>query len=104
MLKAALFLSVALCVVSFGAEKMDAEKTFKNICSKCHGEQGEKFAGGKSAQISMLPKEELVKALKDYRSGKRNTHGMGGVMKSEMLKNTDEEIEALAKYISTLKK
>ena len=59
---------------------------------------------GKTAQISALPKDMIVKALKDYRDGKRSQHGMGQVMKSEVLKNTDSEIDALATYITTLKK
>lgn len=58
----------------------------------------------KPHKYRLLPKDMIIKALKDYRSGKRSQHGMGQVMKSEVLKNTDAEIEALAEYITSLKK
>lgn len=104
MNKIAVALCVAVCTMSFASEKHDGEKIYKSVCKACHGEHGDKKAGGQSVQISQLPKNEIVAALKDYRSGKRSAHGMGQVMKSEMLKNSDEEIESLATYISALKK
>ncbi len=88
----------------FAVEKMSGEAIFKKYCVTCHGEKGEKHVAGKTAQISALSKDAIVQALKDYRSGKRSQHGMGQVMKSEVLKNTDAEINALAAYIVTLKK
>jgi hypothetical protein len=42
--------------------------------------------------------------LKEYRSGKRSQHGIGQVIKSEVLKNIDAEIEALATYITSFKR
>ncbi len=86
------------------AEKVDGAAIFNKYCKQCHGEKGDKHVAGKTAQISALPKETIIKALKDYRSGKRSQHGMGQVMKSEVLKNSDAEIEALATYITSLKK
>ena len=92
----------AISVVA--AEKADGAALFNKYCKQCHGEKGDKHVAGKTAQISALPKDMIVKALKDYRDGKRSQHGMGQVMKSEVLKNTDSEIDALATYITTLKK
>lgn len=89
---------------AFAEQKPDGEAIFKKYCVSCHGQKGEKHVAGKTAQISMLPKDAIVQALKDYRSGKRSKHGMGQVMKSEVLKNTDAEIEALASYIVTINK
>ena len=99
----ALILTVCASSV-FAAPKANGEAIFKKYCVSCHGEKGEKHVAGKTAQISSLPKDTIVQALKDYRSGKRSQHGMGQVMKSEVLKNTDAEIEALASYIVTLNK
>lgn len=96
--------SVVACCAAFGAPKsVDGAAMFNKYCKQCHGEKGEKHVAGKTAQISALPKETILKALKEYRSGKRSTHGMGQVMKSEVLKNTDAELEALANYIVSLK-
>ncbi len=97
--------SIITCCSVIAAEKpADGAALFNKYCKQCHGAKGEKHVAGKTAQISSLPKETIVKALKDYRSGKRSQHGMGQVMKSEVLKNTDSEIEALADYITSLKK
>jgi cytochrome c553 len=98
-------LSMVICSsCAFAASKPNGEAMFKKRCTSCHGEKGEKHVAGKTAQISALSKEVIAQALKDYRSGKRSQHGMGQVMKSEVLKNTDTEIEALASYIVTLNK
>jgi cytochrome c553 len=102
--KALAIVAIVSASSMFATEKVDGGVIFNKYCKQCHGEKGEKHVAGKTAQISSLPKETIVKALKEYRSGKRSTHGMGQVMKSEVLKNTDTEIEALATYIVTLKK
>lgn len=98
-------LSMLSAISAFAADKpADGKAIYTKYCKQCHGENGDKHVAGKTAQISALPKDMIVKALQDYRSGKRSIHGMGQVMKSEVLKNTDAEIEALASYIVTLKK
>ncbi len=94
----------ASCVVIAAEKPTDGAALFNKYCKQCHGVKGEKHVAGKTAQISSLPKDMIIKALKDYRSGKRSQHGMGQVMKSEVLKNSNAEIEALAEYITTLKK
>ena len=47
---------------------------------------------------------KTVMALHGYRDKDRNTNGMGTYMKIKMRSFSDEDINALAKYISTLKK
>jgi cytochrome c553 len=104
-IKALAIVSIVSVSSMFAAEKAaDGAAMFNKYCKQCHGEKGEKHVAGKTAQISALPKDVIVKSLKEYRSGKRSTHGMGQVMKSEVLKNTDAELEALADYIVSLKK
>lgn len=97
-------ISISSLFATEKTEKVDGATIFNKYCKQCHGEKGDKQVAGKTAQISALPKETIIKALKDYRSGKRSQHGMGQVMKSEVLKNSDAEIEALATYITSLKK
>jgi len=72
-------------------------------CAGCHGAKGEKKALGKSAPIAGWDKEKLVEALKGYKAGTRNVYGMGALMKGQVANLSDEEIEALAEYISKLK-
>ncbi|AXX93113.1 cytochrome c [Malaciobacter molluscorum LMG 25693] len=70
-------------------------------CSGCHGINGEKEALGKSHIIKGWDKEKVVEALKGYKNG---TYGsaMKGVMKSQVISLSDEEIDQLGEYISSL--
>jgi len=72
-------------------------------CAGCHGQNGEKPALGKSAIIKDLPAEEIEKDLKGYKAGTLDKHGMGAVMKGQVASLSDEDIKALAQYISSLK-
>ncbi len=79
----------------------DGEVLFKS-CIGCHGANAEKKALGKSEIIQGWSVEKTTKALKGYQDG---TYGgpMKGVMKGQAAKLDDEKIDAIAKYISTLK-
>ncbi len=72
-------------------------------CASCHGAKAEKKALGKSAVIQGLDKAHLVKELKEYKAGKLNKKGMGGLMKAQLATYSDADIEAVADYISKLK-
>jgi len=80
---------------------VDAAKLFAS-CAGCHGVNGEKKALGKSGIIKGWHKADVVKALKEYKSAKRNLYGMGAVMKGQASKLSEKEIEALGEYISKL--
>ena len=71
-------------------------------CAGCHGSQGEKKALGKSKVINEMSKEDLVTALNGYKDG---SYGgpMKGLMKGQVAKLTDADIEAIAVHISTNK-
>jgi cytochrome c553 len=72
-------------------------------CVSCHGVNAEKPALGKSQVIAGWPAEKQIAALKGYQDG---TYGgpMKALMKGQVAKFTDEEIEAVAKYIEGLGK
>ena len=72
-------------------------------CAGCHGPEGEKAALGKSAVIKGLPAEKIEEDLKGYKAGTLNQHGMGALMKQQVASLSDEDIKALAEYISSLK-
>lgn len=80
----------------------DGASLFKR-CAGCHGAKAEKHALGKSAVIAGWPKAKVVEALKGYKAGTRNVHGMGAVMKGQAASLSDADMDALGDYISKLK-
>ncbi len=70
-------------------------------CAGCHGQNGEKKALGKSAVIQGWDKDKTNEVLKGYKDG---TYGaaMKAVMISQVRALSDENIEDLAIFISTL--
>lgn len=70
-------------------------------CIACHGPTG---AGNPAANFPLVSgqhTEYLVKALKDFRDGKRS-NDMNGMMRDIAGKMSDQEIQAVASYISGL--
>ena len=72
-------------------------------CAGCHGQNGEKAALGKSAIIKGLDAATVEKDIQGYKAGTLNKHGMGALMKGQVASLSDEDIKALAQYISSLK-
>ena len=68
-----------------------------NACFACHGPDGK--SPGAIPGINGKSAEFIVEAMKEFRSGKRESTVMGRHAKGY----SDEEIEAMAKYISGLK-
>lgn len=94
----ALFSAVGL----FAADGATLYKT----CIACHGANGDKVPPGSKATftINSLAKAEIVKDLKDYKAGTLNQYGLGAQMKIYTSKLSDDDMNALADYIGTLKK
>ena len=72
-------------------------------CAGCHGQNGEKPALGKSAVIKGQDAAKTIEQLNGYKAGTLNQHGMGALMKGQVAALSDEDIKALAEYISSLK-
>jgi len=70
-------------------------------CAACHGQNGELSALGKSAVIKGWDKAKVIAALNGYKDG---SYGgvMKGVMKGQVVTKSEEEIDALAGFISNL--
>ncbi|KTF15289.1 c-type cytochrome [Pseudoalteromonas sp. H105] len=101
-----LLLGASLAVAasaSFSTMAADGEAlyTAKN-CQTCHG------AEGKSPIMAMYPKlngqnkEYLLAQMKDIKSGAR-ANGMSMVMKGMVASISDEELAAIADYLSNVK-
>ncbi len=80
---------------------IDGKSLFSQKCSACHGSKGEKSALGKSQIIAGWKETQTKDVLKGYQAG---TYGkeMKAVMQGQSKGLNDGQIDALAKYISTL--
>lgn len=94
-LLALLGLSIALSAADGGA--------LYQKCAACHGAKGEKAALGKSEVITGWKADKTLEALKGYKAGTHNVHGMGALMKGQMAALSDADMKALADHIATLK-
>jgi len=67
-------------------------------CKGCHGQNFEKHALGKSDIVKNMTHDEIATALKGYKAG---TFGgaMKGVMKGQVSKYSDADLEAFSKTI-----
>ncbi|MGE4455419.1 MAG: cytochrome c [Arcobacteraceae bacterium] len=90
---------VAASLVAVSASATDLYKP----CVACHGAKAEKKGLGKSEVIAGWDAAKIVESLKGYKAGTLNKYGMGGVMKVQVAKLSDAQIDELAKYINTLK-
>lgn len=67
-------------------------------CFMCHGPEG-KYVGGTIPPLAGYPAKVMAQQLKDYKSGKRE----GTIMQRHVKGYTDDELDAIAAYIGTLK-
>ena len=74
-------------------------KEIYTSCKGCHGASGEKVALGKSKVIKGWDTTKITDALNGYKDG---TYGgaMKGLMKGQVSKLSDSDIEAVSDYIS----
>jgi len=96
-------IALTLLVASVSLMAADGAALYKK-CAACHGAQGEKKALGKSEIIDTWSAAQIEEALNGYKAGTRNIHGMGALMKGQVASYSEEDIEAVSKYIAGLKK
>ena len=102
-----LFLTLLIITFSLNASKIDIVTKGKELyinskCFNCHGNNGEKKPFGKVNAIAGMSKVKIKEALIGYKLGKRNNYGFGGLMKGQVSSYSDEEIEAIANFVSSL--
>lgn len=93
-MKKFIFLFSVLLQVSLLA---DANAIYK-VCANCHGQNGEKVAMGKSKIINQMSKEDFISAMHGYKDGSYGA-ALKGLMKGQVLKLSDQDIEDLANKI-----
>lgn len=92
---AALAAGLACCVAQADALQV---RSLAASCSACHGTNGVAEAGMES--LAGKPKDDLLKKMLDYKSGKKPATLMHQLSKGY----TDEELDQLAGYFAALKK
>lgn len=76
-------------------------ETLSSKCLACHGDNFEKSALGKSAILKGQTADAIETSLKAYKNGTLNKAGMGPLMKGQVGYMSDDELKAMAAYIST---
>ncbi len=91
---------MALPSVSFSADvtSITNAEMSATTCFLCHGPEG-KAVGGSIPPLAGYPESVLAQQLKAFKNGTRESTVMGRHMKGY----TDDEIDEIAKYFSTLK-
>ena len=87
-----------LTVVALATLAITAASANTAVCKGCHGQNFEKKAMGKSKVVKDMTKDEIAAALKGYKAG---TYGgaMKGLMKGQVAKFSDADIDAMAAEI-----
>jgi len=102
MKKVMIFAALAACVAApaFAADgaKLFGEKT----CNACHGPEGRKPLMPNYPKLTGQNAAYMVEQMKDIKSGARN-NGQTAAMKGVMHLVNDDEIKAIADYLSKLK-
>ncbi len=80
------------------AGSIDAKALYNNTCASCHGQKAEKQALGRSEVIANNGYDDVIKDLKEFKSG----HG-DKIMQAQVAKFSLAELDAIAHYVSTLK-
>ncbi len=99
-------MTVAFITVGFNANAADGAAVFTKECAKCHGADGKgDTKPGKMLKIKDLTVEQAK--LSDDQIAKTVKEGLqaDGKMRMKPIKGlTDEEVQAVAKFVHTLKK
>jgi cytochrome c553 len=71
-------------------------------CSACHGPTGDGNAAGQFPRLGGQNSGYVATQLSSYKSGERGAEGKGQMMAAIAAKLSDQEIQALASYVSGL--
>lgn len=99
----------AVCISIFftacgeNTEKMKAGAKLYSDCAGCHGSDGKTKALGKAPILSGQSDKEILGKLQAYKAGTLDVTGMGKWKTGLLSPLSDDDIDALAVYISTLK-
>ena len=75
-------------------------RTTAAMCANCHGTEGRTIDGSAIPSLVGMPKEYMVRQLKSFKDGSRPATVMHQITKGL----TDEQVETISTYYSTLKR
>lgn len=81
--------------------EMKTEEIFEK-CGICHGDKGQKKSLGVSKKIAGMSAKDIVKVLKEYQAGTRDSYGKGLMMQGQATKLSDAQMNAVAILIESL--
>ena len=97
ILTAVIVASLGGAATAEAAGNVEADKAKSAACVGCHGANGQGVPPNPA--LKGRTADEIIEAMKDYKSGKRNS----AVMKAFAAPLNDQDIENLAAYYASLK-
>lgn len=97
LMKVSLLAFAAMAATSIHAADPTGEM-MAGTCAGCHGTQG-RLGTVEFVPLAGLPEEQFVRAMRDFKSGKRPSTLMGLVANGF----TDSEVRAMARYFADVK-
>lgn len=97
-MRVAFLCAAAFVAVPMAAQAQDAGSRLAASCAMCHGTAGHSVGG--NVALAGMPREDLVRKMKEFQSGARAATAMHQIAKGY----GDPEIELLAAYFAAQKK
>lgn len=91
-----LFAAAGACSASAWAQPQASGETMANTCAACHGTHGRVGEDVAMVPLAGMDKGEFIRAMRDFRSGKRPSTLMHHVASGF----TDAEVEAMAEFFA----
>ncbi|BBP46691.1 hypothetical protein THMIRHAS_20640 [Thiosulfatimonas sediminis] len=83
---------------SGGLQPISKAELWATTCFQCHGAEGQ-YSGGAIPPLAGYPAEMMAQQLKAMKSGERATT----IMQRHLLGYSDDDIDAIAAYLGSLK-
>ena len=93
-------LIILACLSTFVLAKDGA--TLYKKCAICHGAKADKVYLNKVKALNTIPREERLKAVREYAAGKLNKYGQGAIMTLNLKGLTEADFEAIEDYIDSI--
>lgn len=97
-MRIALACAALLVAAPFNAGAQDTGSRLAASCAMCHGTAGHSVGGNEP--LAGMPKDELVRKFKEFRSGAKPATAMHQISKGY----SDKEIEQIAAFFAAQKK